>query len=124
MSTNRFVTTNNTLNRDALREEKFGGAILTGATAASVGAISVESIANTPCLTYKTWEENLSIAVFFTGDGEYYDPFTGKGDRVSRKMNMRDIPNFIALLQKTYDGMSALDKEVKEAYEIIKKASM
>ena len=122
MSTNRFVTTNNTLNRDALREEKFGGAILTGATAASVGAISVESTVSTPCLTYKTWEEKLSIAMHFTGDDEY-DPFTGKGARVSRKMHMRDIPNFIALLQKTYDGMSALDKEVKEAYDIINKAS-
>lgn len=123
MSTNRFVTTNNTLNRDALREEKFGGAMLTGATAASVGAVSVESMANTPCLTYKTWEENLSIAMHFLSDSDY-DPFTAKTGRVSLKMNMRDIPNFIALLQKTYDGMSALDKEVKEAYEIIKKASM
>lgn len=123
MSTNRFVTTNNTLNRDALREEKFGGAILTGATAASVGAISVESIASTPCLTYKSWEENFRANMYFTGKG-VSDPFSGGSDRMLLTMHMQDIPNFIALLQKTYDGMSALDREVKEAYDIIKKASM
>ena len=123
MSTNRFVTTNNTLNRGLLREEKFGGAMLTGSTAERVGAISVESKTNTPCLTYKAWEENLGIAVYFTGK-RVNDPFSCTNDRIAFEMYMQDIPNFIALLQKTYDGMSVLDKEVKEAYDIIKKASM
>lgn len=122
MSTNRFVTTNNTLNRDALREEKFGGAILTGATAASVGAISVESTVSTPFLTYKSWEENFRANMYFTGKGAS-DPFTSGSGRMLLTIHMQDIPNLIALLQKTYDGMSALDKEVKEAYDIIKKAS-
>ena len=69
MSTNRLVTTNNTLNWDALREEKFGGAMLTGSTADSVGAISVE--AKAPCgrISYKSWEENFRAAMYFIGEG-------------------------------------------------------
>ena len=123
MRTNRFVTTNNTLNWDALREEKFGGAMLTGSTAGSVGAISVEAKASCSRISYKSWEENFRANVYFTGKG-VSDPFVGGSDRMLLTMHMQDIPNLIALLQKTYDGMSALDKEVKEAYDIIKKASV
>ena len=123
MSTNRLVTTNNTLNWDALREEKFGGAMLTGSTADSVGAISVEAKAPCSRISYKSWEENFRAAVYFIGEGTS-DPFSGGAGRMALAMHIQDIPNFIALLQKTYDGMSELDKEVKEAYDIIKKASM
>ena len=113
MNTNRFISSGDTFNNKPLQDIKFGGAIITGCKPESVGGIATKAILDTFPYSVNDWESSTYVDV-------YVSTCDRRSDNTRVRIHLGDIPNFIGLLQKTYDDFSTLNSEVVEALTLTK----
>lgn len=113
MNTNRFISSGDTFNNKPLQDIKFGGAIITGYKPESVGGIATKAILDPYPYSVDDWKGATYVDV-------YVSTCDRRSDNTRVRIHLGDIPNFIGLLQKTYDDFSALDEEVQAALKITK----
>lgn len=113
MNTNRFISSKDTFDNKPLQDVRFGGAIITGYDPENVGGISTKAFMDRCPYDVKDWERNTYVHIF-TSSRNRFD----EGNKM--RLHLNDIPNFIGLLQKTYDDFNALNTEVIEALTLTK----
>ena len=113
MNTNRFISSGDTFNNKPLQDIKFGGAIITGYEPERVGGIATKAIMDTFPYSVTDWESSTYVDV-------YVSTCDRRSDNTRVRIHLGDIPNFIGLLQKTYDDFNALNTEVVEALKLTK----
>ena len=116
MNTNRFISSGDTFNNKPLQDIKFGGAIITGYKPESVGGIATKAILDTYPYSVDDWKGATYVDV-------YVSTCDRRSDNTRVRIHLGDIPNFIGLLQKTYDDFNALNTEVVEALTLTKDKS-
>lgn len=116
MNMNRFISNAETFDNSPLHDIKFGGAIITGYKPESVGGIATKAVLDTYPYSVDEWKSSTYIDV-------YVSTCDRRSDNVRVRIHLGDIPNFIGLLQKTYDDFSTLNSEVVEALKLTKDKS-
>ena len=111
MNTNRFISSKDAFDSKPLQDAKFGGAIITGYDAENVGGIATKADMDRCHDDVKDWERDTYVHIFTSSRNRF-----NEGNNM--RLHLNDIPNFIGLLQKTYDDFSALNNEVVEALKL------
>ena len=113
MNTNRFISNKDTFNNKPLQDVAFGGAIITGYDPENVGGIATKAEIDRRPYDVKDWERSTYVHIFTSARSRF-----NEGNNL--RLHLNDIPNFIGLLQKTYDDFNALNTEVVEALTLTK----
>ena len=113
MNTNRFISNKDTFNNKPLQDVAFGGAIITGYDPENVGGIATKAEIDRCPYDVKDWERSTYVHIFTSSRSRF-----NEGNNL--RLHLNDIPNFIGLLQKTYDDFNALNTEVVEALTLTK----
>ena len=116
MNTNRFISSKDTFDNKPLQDVKFGGAIITGYDPENVGGIATKADIDRHPYGVKDWEMGTYVHIFTSSRSRF-----NEGNNL--RLHLNDIPNFIGLLQKTYDDFSTLNSEVVEALKLTKDKS-
>lgn len=113
MNTNRFISNKDTFDNKPLQDVAFGGAIITGYDPENVGGIATKADIDRCPYDVKDWERSTYVHIFTSSRSRF-----NEGNNL--RLHLNDIPNFIGLLQKTYDDFNALNTEVIEALKLTK----